>query len=155
LGNFDVDEASRIIESLFAKEKPKELIKREINHSFKRPENLFKLFQHDLITQVEIQFFYVIPSRSFKTFEDFYRMCIDDILASVWESRISKLIQDTSSQALSSLSWETDDSYEENCCVQSLNFKTDTKNWREALKLGMIEVKRMYEFGITENEMKL
>lgn len=154
VGNFDTKRALKIIEKLFGSEK-KHYVPREpqIFHNFMCPSKRFQIYQNDMLHKITFTFNAKQPLRRRLTLEDFCVELMEELISNCLSSRMEQIINSYFDPPISNLTWEISDQHREGCCVNTIEFETNPRHWKEALHIAVYEIKRLCEHGITKNEL--
>lgn len=110
-----------------------------------------KLFQHELLQSFSFHLFAKRPIEPVTSVAAFKRELMRRMVLTTLQIRLN--VQQRSQPlftfaAFNQLNWPR-----EGCAVCSLDITTDTKNWQEAVRLAVREIRRLGLFGLTAGEL--
>lgn len=119
-----------------------------LGHNAKPPE----IFQHELIQNFSINMFCKIPVNQVRTYGDLRNVLMKRIFLSALHFRINTRYK-SSNPPFTSIELDHSDSGREGCTVTTLTVTAEPKNWQNAVKVAVHEVRRLKEFGVTKGEL--
>ncbi|CAN4086580.1 unnamed protein product [Withania somnifera] len=111
-----------------------------------------QIFQHELLQNFSINMFCKIPVKKVLTFGDLRSVLMKRIFLSALHFRINTRYK-SSNPPFTSVELDHSDSGREGCTVTTLTVTADPKNWQNAIKVAVQEVRRLKEFGVTKGEL--
>ncbi|VVB07635.1 unnamed protein product [Arabis nemorensis] len=169
MANFLVPKLPAGLGGTFSHEKTKtvdqsEIIKRErhairppVEHNWSLPGASVDLktpqiFKHELLQNFAINMFCKIPVNKVQTFGDLRNVLMKRIFLSALHFRINTRYK-SSNPPFTSVELDHSDSGREGCTVTTLTVTAEPKNWQNAIKVAVQEVRRLKEFGVTRGEL--
>ncbi|KAK8997104.1 hypothetical protein V6N11_020593 [Hibiscus sabdariffa] len=111
-----------------------------------------QIFQHELLQNFSINMFCKIPVTKVRTFRDLRNVLMKRIFLSALHFRINSRYK-SSNPPFTSVELDHSDSGREGCTVTTLTVTAEPKNWQNAIKVAVQEVRRLKEFGVTKGEL--
>ncbi|KAG0463237.1 hypothetical protein HPP92_021713 [Vanilla planifolia] len=111
-----------------------------------------QIFQHELIQNFSINLFCKLPVNSVQTYGGLRNVLMKRIIVAVLHFRINSRYK-SSSPPFTSFELDHSDSGREGCTVTTLTVTAEPKNWQNAIKVAVQEVRRLKEFGVTKGEL--
>ncbi|XP_012463776.2 stromal processing peptidase, chloroplastic [Gossypium raimondii] len=111
-----------------------------------------QIFQHELLQNFSINMFCKIPVSKVRTFRDLRNVLMKRIFLSALHFRINTRYK-SSNPPFTSVELDHSDSGREGCTVTTLTITAEPKNWQNAIKVAVQEVRRLKEFGVTKGEL--
>ncbi|XP_011084700.1 stromal processing peptidase, chloroplastic isoform X2 [Sesamum indicum] len=105
-------------------------------------------FYHNESTAVFSQ----IPVNKVRTYGDLRNVLMKRIFLSALHFRINTRYQ-SSNPPFTSVELDHSDSGREGCTVTTLTVNAEPQNWENAIKVAVLEVRRLKEFGVTNGEL--
>ncbi|KAK3037007.1 hypothetical protein RJ639_029996 [Escallonia herrerae] len=119
-----------------------------INEDLKSPQ----IFQHELLQNFLINMFCKIPVQKVRTYGDLRNVLMKRIFLSALHFRINTRYK-SSNPPFTSIELDHSDSGREGCTVTTLTVTAEPKNWPNAIKVAVQEVRRLKEYGVTKGEL--
>ncbi|GBG59232.1 hypothetical protein CBR_g32249 [Chara braunii] len=110
------------------------------------------VFQHELLQHFSLSVFCKTPVRPVVTFGDLRNVLMQRILLSALQFRINARYKSASPPFIG-IELDHSDSGREGCAVTTLTVTAEPRHWEGAVKVGVQEVKRLREFGVTRGEL--
>lgn len=111
-----------------------------------------QIFQHELLQNFSINMFCKIPVKKVRTYADLRNVLMKRIFLSALHFRINTRYK-SSNPPFTSVELDHSDSGREGCTVTTLTVTSEPKNWQSAIKVAVLEVRRLKEFGVTRGEL--
>ncbi|XP_024020096.1 stromal processing peptidase, chloroplastic isoform X2 [Morus notabilis] len=111
-----------------------------------------QIFQHELIQNSSFNMFCKIPVSKVRTYGDLRNVLMKRIFLSALHFRINTRYK-SSNPPFTSIELDHSDSGREGCTVTTLTVNAEPKNWQNAIKVAVQEVRRLKEFGVTKGEL--
>lgn len=111
-----------------------------------------QIFQHELLQNFSINMFCKIPVNKVRTYGDLRNVLMKRIFLSALHFRINTRYK-SSNPPFTSVEMDHSDSGREGCTVTTLTVTAEPKNWQNAIKVAVQEVRRLKEFGVTNGEL--
>ncbi|CAH2052962.1 unnamed protein product [Thlaspi arvense] len=111
-----------------------------------------QIFKHELLQNFAINMFCKIPVNKVQTFGDLRNVLMKRIFLSALHFRINTRYK-SSNPPFTSVELDHSDSGREGCTVTTLTVTAEPKNWQNAVKVAVQEVRRLKEFGVTKGEL--
>lgn len=111
-----------------------------------------QIFQHELLQNFSIDMFCKVPVNKVRTFGDLRNVLMKRIFLSALHFRINTRYK-SSNPPFTSVELDHSDSGREGCTVTTLTVTAEPKNWQNAIKVAVQEVRRLKEFGVTKGEL--
>ncbi|KAJ8553506.1 hypothetical protein K7X08_024184 [Anisodus acutangulus] len=111
-----------------------------------------QIFQHELLQNFSINMFCKIPVNKVRTYGKLRNVLMKRIFLSALYFRINTRYK-SSNPPFTSVELDHSDSGREGCTVTTLTVTAEPKNWQNAIKVAVQEVRRLKEFGVTKGEL--
>ncbi|KAK3034043.1 hypothetical protein RJ639_032965 [Escallonia herrerae] len=111
-----------------------------------------QIFQHELLQNFLINMFCKIPVQKVRTYGDLRNVLMKRIFLSALHFRINTRYK-SSNPPFTSIELDHSDSGREGCTVTTLTVTAEPKNWPNAIKVAVHEVRRLKEYGVTKGEL--
>lgn len=111
-----------------------------------------QIFQHELLQNFSINMFCKVPVNKVRTFGDLRNVLMKRIFLSALHFRINTRYQ-SSNPPFTAVELDHSDSGREGCTVTTLTVTAEPRNWQNAIKVAVQEVRRLKEFGVTNGEL--
>lgn len=111
-----------------------------------------QIFQHELLQNFSINMFCKIPVNKVQTYRDLRIVLMKRIFLSALHFRINSRYK-SSNPPFTSVELDHSDSGREGCTVTTLTITAEPKNWQNAIRVAVHEVRRLKEFGVTQGEL--
>ncbi|KAI5599663.1 hypothetical protein BDE02_02G211200 [Populus trichocarpa] len=111
-----------------------------------------QIFQHEFLQNFSINMFCKIPVSKVQTYGDLCSVLMKRIFLSALHFRINTRYK-SSNPPFTSVELDHSDSGREGCTVTTLTVTAEPKNWQNAIKVAVQEVRRLKEFGVTKGEL--
>uniref|UniRef100_A0A0V0J145 Stromal processing peptidase, chloroplastic n=1 Tax=Solanum chacoense TaxID=4108 RepID=A0A0V0J145_SOLCH len=111
-----------------------------------------QIFRHELLQNFSINMFCKIPVNKVRTYGNLRNVLMKRIFLSALHFRINTRYK-SSNPPFTSVELDHSDSGREGCTVTTLTVTAEPKNWRNAIKVAVQEVRRLKEFGVTKGEL--
>ncbi|KAL9347677.1 hypothetical protein Peur_059043 [Populus x canadensis] len=111
-----------------------------------------QIFQHEFLQNFSINMFCKIPVSKVQTYGDLRNVLMKRIFLSALHFRINTRYK-SSNPPFTSVELDHSDSGREGCTVTTLTVTAEPKNWQNAIKVAVQEVRRLKEFGVTKGEL--
>ncbi|XP_038690429.1 stromal processing peptidase, chloroplastic-like [Tripterygium wilfordii] len=111
-----------------------------------------QIFQHELLQNFAINMFCKIPVNKVRTYGDLRNVLMKRIFLSALHFRINTRYK-SSNPPFTSIELDHSDSGREGCTVTTLTVTAEPKNWQNAIRVAVHEVRRLKEFGVTKGEL--
>ncbi|XP_016500156.1 stromal processing peptidase, chloroplastic isoform X1 [Nicotiana tabacum] len=118
------------------------------NNDTKTPQ----IFQHELLQNFSMNMFCKIPVNKVRTYGGLRNVLMKRIFLSALHFRINTRYK-SSNPPFTSVELDHSDSGREGCTVTTLTVTAEPKNWQNAVKVAVQEVRRLKEFGVTKGEL--
>lgn len=156
-GNRSGERPSASLDQQKATKREKHTVRSPIEHNwslpgFARSAELPEVFQHELIQHFSINMFCKIPVSQVRKYGDLRNVLMKRIFLSALQFRINTRYK-SSNPPFTSIEMDHSDSGREGCTVTTLTVTAEPKNWRNAIKVAVHEVRRLKEFGVTKGEL--
>lgn len=137
--------------------KERHAIRPPVQHNWSLPGSytdakLPQIFQHELLQNFSINMFCKIPVNKVRTYGDLRNVLMKRIFLSALHFRINTRYQ-SSNPPFTSVELDHSDSGREGCTVTTLTVNAEPQNWENAIKVAVLEVRRLKEFGVTNGEL--
>ncbi|XP_073037223.1 stromal processing peptidase, chloroplastic [Primulina eburnea] len=110
------------------------------------------IFQHELLQNFSINMFCKIPVSKARTYGDLRNVLMKRIFLSALHFRINTRYK-SSNPPFTSVELDHSDSGREGCTVTTLTVTAEPRNWQNAIKVAVQEVRRLKVFGVTNGEL--
>ncbi|KAL3693392.1 hypothetical protein R1sor_007043 [Riccia sorocarpa] len=126
-------------------------------HNFSVPGGLGVLkrpfvFQHELLQNFSISLFCKTPVQKVQVFSDLRDVLMRRIVLSTLQFRINTRYK-SANPPFNAIELDHSDSGREGCAVSTLTITSEPRHWEGAIKVGVQEVRRLKEFGVTRGEL--
>ncbi|KAL8110200.1 hypothetical protein AgCh_026060 [Apium graveolens] len=111
-----------------------------------------QIFQHELLQNFSVNMFCKIPVKKVRTYGDLRNVLMKRIFLSALHFRINTRYK-SSNPSFTSIELDHSDSGREGCTVTTLTVTAEPRNWQNAIKVAVQEVRRLKEFGVTKGEL--
>ncbi|KAL9227600.1 hypothetical protein vseg_003272 [Gypsophila vaccaria] len=111
-----------------------------------------QIFQHELLQNFSFNMFCKVPVSKVRTYGDLRNVLMKRIVLSALHFRINTRYK-SSNPLFTAIELDHSDSGREGCTVTTLTVTAEPKNWRDAIKVAVQEVRRLKEFGVTKGEL--
>ncbi|KAL0425212.1 UNVERIFIED_CONTAM: Stromal processing peptidase, chloroplastic [Sesamum radiatum] len=137
--------------------KERHAVRPPVQHNWSLPGSyidakLPQIFQHELLQNFSINMFCKIPVSKVCTYGDLRNVLMKRIFLSALHFRINTRYQ-SSNPPFTSVELDHSDSGREGCTVTTLTVNAEPQNWQNAIKVAVLEVRRLKEFGVTNGEL--
>ncbi|KAL0429662.1 UNVERIFIED_CONTAM: Stromal processing peptidase, chloroplastic [Sesamum radiatum] len=137
--------------------KERHAVRPPVQHNWSLPGSftdakLPQIFQHELLQNFSINMFCKIPVNKVRTYGDLRNVLMKRIFLSALHFRINTRYQ-SSNPPFTSVELDHSDSGREGCTVTTLTVNAEPQNWQNAIKVAVLEVRRLKEFGVTNGEL--
>ncbi|KAL0397213.1 UNVERIFIED_CONTAM: Stromal processing peptidase, chloroplastic [Sesamum calycinum] len=137
--------------------KERHAVRPPVQHNWSLPGSyidakLPQIFQHELLQNFSINMFCKIPVSKVRTYGDLRNVLMKRIFLSALHFRINTRYQ-SSNPPFTSVELDHSDSGREGCTVTTLTVNAEPQNWQNAIKVAVLEVRRLKEFGVTNGEL--
>ncbi|KAK9704831.1 hypothetical protein RND81_07G013900 [Saponaria officinalis] len=111
-----------------------------------------QIFQHELLQNFSFNMFCKVPVNKVRTYGGLRNVLMKRIVLSALHFRINTRYK-SSNPPFTAIELDHSDSGREGCTVTTLTVTAEPKNWRDAIKVAVQEVRRLKEFGVTKGEL--
>ncbi|KAK1263282.1 hypothetical protein QJS04_geneDACA009352 [Acorus gramineus] len=137
--------------------KERHAVRPPVKHQWSVPGTLHgakppQIFQHELIQNFSINMFCKLPVNKVQTYGDLRNAFMKRIFLSALHFRINTRYK-TSDPPFTSIELDHSDAGREGCTVTTLTVTAEPRNWQNAIRVAVHEVRRLKEFGVTEGEL--
>lgn len=155
-GSLSHDKSSSVEQSKILK-KERHAVRPPVEHNWSLPGSNEdtkspQIFQHELLQNFSINMFCKIPVNKVQTYGDLRKVLMKRIFLSALHFRINTRYK-SSNPPFTSIELDHSDSGREGCTVTTLTVTAEPKNWQDAIKVAVHEVRRLKEFGVTKGEL--
>lgn len=156
LGGTSQEKASSADQSKITK-KERHAVRPPVRHNWSLPgsgslANPPQIFQHELLQNFSFNMFCKIPVNKVQTYGGLRNVLMKRIVLSALHFRINTRYK-SSNPPFTSIELDHSDSGREGCTVTTLTVTAEPKNWQNAIKVAVQEVRRLKEFGVTKGEL--
>lgn len=156
LGGTSQDKASSSDQSKVTK-KERHAIRPPVRHNWSLPgsgrvSDPPQIFQHELLQNFSFNMFCKVPVNKVQTYADLRNVLMKRIVLSALHFRINTRYK-SSNPPFTAIELDHSDSGREGCTVTTLTVTAEPKNWQNAIKVAVQEVRRLKEFGVTKGEL--
>lgn len=156
LGGGSHEKASNSDQSKITK-KERQALRPPVQHKWSLPGSSSvadppQIFQHELLQNFSFNMFCKIPVNKVRTFGGLRNVLMKRIVLSALHFRINTRYK-SSNPPFTGIELDHSDSGREGCTVTTLTVTAEPKNWRDAIKVAVQEVRRLKEFGVTNGEL--
>ncbi|KAK1288289.1 hypothetical protein QJS10_CPB19g01336 [Acorus calamus] len=157
LSNEKSSNPSSYIDQSKSKKKERHTVRPPVKHQWSVPGTLHsakppQIFQHELIQNFSINMFCKLPVNKVQTYGDLRNAFMKRIFLSALHFRINTRYK-TSDPPFTSIELDHSDAGREGCTVTTLTVTAEPRNWQNAIRVAVHEVRRLKEFGVTEGEL--
>ncbi|KOM27615.1 hypothetical protein LR48_Vigan442s005100 [Vigna angularis] len=155
LGGNSIERSAMDQSKIFNKER--QAVRPPVKHNWSLPGSGADLkppqiFQHELLQNFSINMFCKIPVNKVQTYRDLRQVLMKRIFLSALHFRINTRYK-SSNPPFTSVELDHSDSGREGCTVTTLTITAEPKNWHNAIRVAVQEVRRLKEFGVTQGEL--
>ncbi|XP_057517630.1 stromal processing peptidase, chloroplastic isoform X1 [Amaranthus tricolor] len=156
LGGSSQDKASSSEQSKTSK-KERHAVRPPVQHNWSLPgsgrtSDPPQIFQHELLQNFSFNMFCKVPVNKVRTYGDLRNVLMKRIVLSALHFRINTRYK-SSNPPFTAIELDHSDSGREGCTVTTLTVTAEPKNWQNAIKVAVQEVRRLKEFGVTNGEL--
>ncbi|KAM7253324.1 hypothetical protein ACFE04_025942 [Oxalis oulophora] len=156
-GGFSQEKSSTSADQSKVIKRERHAVRPPVNHNWSLPGsskhmNTPQIFQHELLQHFSINMFCKIPVSKVRTYGDLRNVLMKRIFLSALHFRINTRYK-SSNPPFTSVELDHSDSGREGCTVTTLTITAEPKNWQNAIKVAVQEVRRLKEFGVTHGEL--
>lgn len=156
LGGTSQDKASSTDQSKITK-KERHAVRPPVQHNWSLPgservSDPPQIFQHELLQNFSFNMFCKVPVNKVQTYGDLRNVLMKRIVLSALHFRINTRYK-SSNPPFTAIELDHSDSGREGCTVTTLTVTAEPKNWQNAIKVAVQEVRRLKEFGVTNGEL--
>lgn len=156
-GNLSQERSSLSTDHSKMTRKERHAVRPPVEHNWSLPgsgENVKspQIFQHELLQNFSVNMFCKIPVKKVRTYGDLRNVLMKRIFLSALHFRINTRYK-SSNPSFTSIELDHSDSGREGCTVTTLTVTAEPKNWQNAIKVAVQEVRRLKEFGVTKGEL--
>lgn len=156
-GNLSQERSSLSSDHSKMMRKERHAVRPPVEHNWSLPgigENVKspQIFQHELLQNFSVNMFCKIPVKKVRTYGDLRNVLMKRIFLSALHFRINTRYK-SSNPSFTSIELDHSDSGREGCTVTTLTVTAEPKNWQNAIKVAVQEVRRLKEFGVTKGEL--
>ncbi|CAM6089817.1 unnamed protein product [Calypogeia fissa] len=139
------------------KVKERHALRPPVRHEFSVPSaaGLLKrpfVFQHELLQNFSISLFCKTPVQKVQVYSDLRDVLMRRIVLSTLQFRINTRYK-SANPPFNAIELDHSDSGREGCAVSTLTITSEPRHWVGAVKVGVQEVRRLKEFGVTRGEL--
>ncbi|KAK4350110.1 hypothetical protein RND71_029423 [Anisodus tanguticus] len=151
------DRSSVSLDQSKALRKERHAVRPPVQHNWSLPGHsddakTAQIFQHELLQNFSINMFCKIPVNKVRTYGNLRNVLMKRIFLSALHFRINTRYK-SSNPPFTSVELDHSDSGREGCTVTTLTVTAEPKNWQNAIKVAVQEVRRLKEFGVTKGEL--
>eukprot|EP00850_Spirogloea_muscicola_P018683 SM000174S03338 [mRNA] locus=s174:45802:51599:- [translate_table: standard] len=110
------------------------------------------VFQHELLQNFSLSVFCKTPVRPVQRYKDLRNVLMQRIVLSALQFRINTRYK-SASPPFTAIELDHSDSGREGCTVSTLTVTAEPRHWEGAVRVGVQEVKRLRDFGVTRGEL--
>ncbi|BBN04418.1 stromal processing peptidase, chloroplastic [Marchantia polymorpha subsp. ruderalis] len=110
------------------------------------------VFQHELLQNFSISLFCKTPVQKVQVYSDLRDVLMRRIVLSTLQFRINTRYK-SANPPFNAIELDHSDSGREGCAVSTLTVTAEPRHWEGAIKVGVQEVRRLKEFGVTRGEL--
>ncbi|XP_047940416.1 stromal processing peptidase, chloroplastic [Salvia hispanica] len=156
-GGLSQERSSVSLEQTKNPRRERHAVRPPVQHNWSIPEsyteaNPPQIFQHELLQNFSVNMFCKIPVNKVRTFGDLRNVLMKRIFLSALHFRINTRYQ-SSNPPFTAVELDHSDSGREGCTVTTLTVTAEPRNWQNAIKVAVQEVRRLKEFGVTNGEL--
>ncbi|KAK7405953.1 hypothetical protein VNO78_07565 [Psophocarpus tetragonolobus] len=157
LGGNSIERSANAIDQSKIFNKERQAVRPPVKHNWSLPGSGADLkppqiFQHELLQNFSINMFCKIPVNKVQTYRDLRQVLMKRIFLSALHFRINTRYK-SSNPPFTSVELDHSDSGREGCTVTTLTITAEPKNWQNAIRVAVQEVRRLKEFGVTQGEL--
>ncbi|XP_068653506.1 stromal processing peptidase, chloroplastic-like [Aristolochia californica] len=155
--NFNNEKPSTSLDSSKTIKKERHAVRPPVEHRWSLPGIRHdaeppQIFQHELLQNFSFNMFCKIPIDKVQTYGDLRNVLMKRIFLSALHFRINTRYK-SSNPPFISVELDHSDSGREGCTVTTLTVTAEPQNWQNAIKVAVLEVRRLKEFGVTQGEL--
>lgn len=113
----------------------------------------FKAFRHSMNTKFSMALQCRAPLTSCTSEHDMKLVLIDSIIRAAWDARMMHTISVEENPPFEGMEVANDRDLESGSGVLALAFSARPSMWKEAIEASLLELKRMYTHGVTQEEL--
>lgn len=156
-GSLSSERSSNSVEQSKIFKKERHAVRPPVKHNWSLPGSSTdqkppQIFQHELLQNFSFNMFCKIPVSKVRTYGDLRKVLMKRIFLSALHFRINTRYK-SSNPPFTSIELDHSDSGREGCTVTTLTVNAEPKNWQNAIKVAVQEVRRLKEFGVTKGEL--
>eukprot|EP00245_Coleochaete_scutata_P005274 TRINITY_DN18712_c0_g1_i1.p1 TRINITY_DN18712_c0_g1~~TRINITY_DN18712_c0_g1_i1.p1 ORF type:complete len:1369 (+),score=265.63 TRINITY_DN18712_c0_g1_i1:154-4260(+) len=110
------------------------------------------VFQHELLQNFSMSIFCKLPVKSVQRYGDLRTVLMQRIVLSTLQFRINARYK-SANPPFTGIELDHSDSGREGCAVSTLTVTSEPRFWEGAVMVGVQEVRRLREFGVTRGEL--
>ncbi|XP_057450192.1 stromal processing peptidase, chloroplastic isoform X2 [Lotus japonicus] len=157
LGGNSIERSANTMDQSKISKKERHAVRPPVKHNWYLPGSSTNLkppqiFQHELLQNFSINMFCKIPVNKVRTYRDLRNVLMKRIFLSALHFRINTRYK-SSNPPFTSVELDHSDSGREGCTVTTLTITAEPKNWQNAIRVAVHEVRRLKEFGVTQGEL--
>ncbi|GAU18909.1 hypothetical protein TSUD_228990 [Trifolium subterraneum] len=157
LGGNSIERSTNTMDQSKTFNKERQAVRPPVKHNWSLPGSSANLkppqiFQHELLQNFSINMFCKIPVNKVQTYGDLRIVLMKRIFLSALHFRINTRYK-SSNPPFTSVELDHSDSGREGCTVTTLTITAEPKNWQNAIRVAVHEVRRLKEFGVTQGEL--
>ncbi|XP_027359777.1 stromal processing peptidase, chloroplastic [Abrus precatorius] len=157
LGGNSIERSANTMDQSKIFSKERQAVRPPVKHNWSLPGSsadvkLPQIFQHELLQNFSINMFCKIPVNKVQTYRDLRNVLMKRIFLSALHFRINTRYK-SSNPPFTSVELDHSDSGREGCTVTTLTITAEPKNWQNAIRVAVQEVRRLKEFGVTQGEL--
>ncbi|CAJ2650879.1 unnamed protein product [Trifolium pratense] len=157
LGGNSIERSTNTMDQSKTFIKERQAVRPPVKHNWSLPGssanlNPPQIFQHELLQNFSINMFCKIPVNKVQTYGDLRIVLMKRIFLSALHFRINTRYK-SSNPPFTSVELDHSDSGREGCTVTTLTITAEPKNWQNAIRVAVHEVRRLKEFGVTQGEL--
>lgn len=157
LGGNSIERSANAVDQSKIFNKERQSVRPPVQHNWSLPGSGVDLkppqiFQHELLQNFSINMFCKIPVNKVQTYKDLRKVLMKRIFLSALHFRINTRYK-SSNPPFTSVELDHSDSGREGCTVTTLTITAEPKNWHNAIRVAVQEVRRLKEFGVTQGEL--
>ncbi|TKY71123.1 zinc protease PqqL [Spatholobus suberectus] len=157
LGGNSIERSANAMDQSKIFNKERQAVRPPVKHNWSLPGSGADLkppqiFQHELLQNFSINMFCKIPVNKVQTYRDLRKVLMKRIFLSALHFRINTRYK-SSNPPFTSVELDHSDSGREGCTVTTLTITAEPKNWQNAIRVAVQEVRRLKEFGVTQGEL--
>ncbi|XP_020230026.1 stromal processing peptidase, chloroplastic [Cajanus cajan] len=157
LGGNSIERSANAMDQSKIFNKERQAVRPPVQHNWSLPGSGVDLkppqiFQHELLQNFSINMFCKIPVNKVQSYKDLRKVLMKRIFLSALHFRINTRYK-SSNPPFTSVELDHSDSGREGCTVTTLTITAEPKNWHNAIRVAVQEVRRLKEFGVTQGEL--